>query len=134
MKKLHIKKITDKLVDESFRDGHLIESKVLRSIKILKIQSTTQAIFSLSEYLKALRRKQREYTLYAETVIPLSSIQLKKIKKIVEKKVKITKVVTNINPEILGGFKLQVGDEIWDQSILAKLSQIREAIVYGRPN
>ena len=49
-------------------------------------------------------------------------------KGIVEKKVKITKVLVSINADILGGFKLRVGDEIWDESILGKIQQVKEAI------
>lgn len=130
----HLVKLINKLADESFKEGRLNEYKVTKAIKLLKSQSKAQALFSLSEYLKQLQRIQRQHTLHIETVIPHSPIQLKKIKKIVEKKVKITKVITSINPDILGGFKLRVGDEVWDSSILAKLNQIKEAIIYGRPN
>ena len=73
--------------------------------------------------------------MYIETIIPLSLLQLKKARRIVEKKslpagrqVRITKVITKVNPEILGGFKLRVGDEIWDESTLAKINQLKEAI------
>ncbi len=40
--------------------------------------------------------------------------------------------MTNINPEILGGFKLKVGDEIWDESLHNKIVQLKEAITHGR--
>lgn len=127
-------KTISKLVKVSFKDGRIIESQVTKSIKVLKTLPKYQAIEALSEYLKGLKRRMRQHTVYIETVIPLSSTQLKKIKKMVEKKVKITKVVTNINSEILGGFKLRVGDEIWDESILSKINQVKEAISGGRSN
>lgn len=126
--------VINKLINESFKEGKLIESKVLKSITLLKSQSSTQAIYSLQEYLRELKRRQREHTLHIETVIPISPGQLKKIKRVIEKKVKITKVVTTINPEILGGVRLRVGDEIWDQSLLGKLNQVKEVIAHGRSN
>lgn len=129
-----LQKTIHKLVEASFKDGKLVESQVIKSIKALKFLSRADGIFALSEYLKQLKRKEREHTMYIETTIPLSSTQIKKAKKIVEKKVKITKILVNINPEILGGFKLKIGDEIWDESILGKINQIKEVIISGRSN
>lgn len=119
------------LVEESFNEGIIKENQVLKSIKILKSLPTSVSIQALSEYLKALKRKMREHTIYIESAIPLSAVQVEKIKKIMEKKSKITKVLVNINTDILGGFKLKIGDEVWDESIVGKLSQVKEAIVNG---
>jgi len=110
-------------------EGKLVETQATKSIKILKTLPKEQAIAALTEYLKELKFKQRQHTLYLETVAPLSLAQLEKVKKIVDKKNQITKVVTSINPEILGGFKLKMGDEIWDESIAGKLVQIKQEIV-----
>lgn len=128
MRKKYLQKMINKLAAISFRDGSLVESQVVKTIKLLKLQPASEAIQALSEYLKRIKRRQRQHTMYVETVIPLSPTQIKKMKKIVEKKVKITKVVTHINPDILGGFKLKVGDNIWDESILGKINQVKEAI------
>lgn len=133
-KNRHLHKVVRKLVEVSFKDGKIVEFQVSKSIKFLKSLPRSKAIFALSEYFKELKRKERQHTMYIETVIPLSHIQLYKMKKIVEKKVKITKVTTNINPQILGGFKLTVGDEVWDESVLGKINQIQEAIISGRSN
>lgn len=121
-----------KLVDASFKDGKMLETQVTKSIKLLKSLPGPQAIQSLSEYLKGLKRKEREHTMYIETTVPLTLVQVKKMKKIVEKKVKITKILVNTNPEILGGFKLRIGDEIWDESVLGKINQVKEVITSGR--
>lgn len=123
-----LQKTVRQLITASFSEGKMLESQIVKSIKILKLLPKDEAILSLSEYLKGLRRTEKEHTMYIESVAPLSSAQIKKAKQIVEKKTRITKVLVNINPEILGGFKLQVGDEIWDESILGKVDQLKEAI------
>lgn len=123
-----LQKTVNKLIDLSFKDGKIVEAQVARSIKVLKSLSRFEAIPALSEYLKNLKRKEREHTMFIETVVPLSPTQVKRMKKIVEKKVRISKVLVNINPEILGGFKLRIGDEIWDESISGKINQVKEAI------
>lgn len=126
--KKQLQKTVNKLVDLSFKEGRILETQVTRSIKILKTLSKSEAIQALSEYLKSLKRKEREHTLFIEATIPLSTIQINKVKKIVEKEKKITKVLVSINLDILGGFKLRIGDEIWDESIKGKIQQVKEAI------
>lgn len=123
-----LSKLIKQLVDLSFKDGKIVENQVVKAIKILKNLPGSKAILAMSEFLKVLKRKEREHTMYIETAIPLSSLQVNKMRRIVEKKVKISKVLVNMNPEILGGFKLRIGDEIWDESILGKINQIKEAI------
>ncbi|MCL4366403.1 F0F1 ATP synthase subunit delta [Patescibacteria group bacterium] len=125
-------KIVKHLVEKSFSDGRIIEGEVTKSIKTLKSLPRSQAIFAMSEFLKELRRKEREHTMIIETTISLSLAQINKMKKIVEKKVRITKVLVNINPEILGGFKLRIGDKIWDESVLGKIIQVKEVIADGK--
>src|SRR3989344_7870595 len=132
--KKQLKKIITKLVEVSFKDGKMVESQVTKSIKVLKLLPKYDAILALSEFLKELKRLERKHTIFIETSIPLLPAHLKKIKKIMDKRVKITKVVAKINPEILGGFKLRVGDEIWDDSLVGKINQVKEAIVGGRSN
>ena len=132
-KNKHLQKLIHKLVETSFKEGKLLESQVTKSIKALKSLPKSQAIQALSEYLKELKRMMRKHTIYIETTIPLTSTQIYRVKKIVDKKVKITKIVTNINPEILGGFKLKIGDEIWDESLMGKINQVKE-VISGRSN
>lgn len=117
-----------KIVEELVKN-----STVVRSIKILKSLPRPQAIWAMSEYLKILKRQERAHTMYLETVIPLTLPQINKVKKIIEKKIKINKVITQVNPQILGGFKLRVGDEVWDETLLNKIYQVKE-VISGRFN
>lgn len=128
MIKKQLQKTVNKLVNLSFKEGRILETQVTRSIKIMKSLHKSEAIQALSEYLKNLKRKEREHTLYIEATMNLSPIQINKVKKFVEKEKKITKVLVSINPEILGGFKLRIGDQIWDESVVGKIQQVKEAI------
>lgn len=138
MTKKALKKIVKKLADLSFKEGRIIEAQVVKSIKILRALPQYEAILALGEYLNSIKRIERQFTMVVETSIPLPLATVNKMRKIVEKKnlpagkqVKITKVLVNINPEILGGFKLKIGDEIWDESILGKINQVKEVISSG---
>lgn len=127
-----LEKIINKLIDLSFKDGKIVESQVVKSVKILKSLSRSEAIGALSDYLGKLKRKEREHTLYIETAIFLSPAQVQKMKRIVDKKVKITKVLVKVSQDMLGGFKLRIGDEIWDESVSGKIDLIKEVIRKGR--
>lgn len=133
-KNKELQKAVEQLLEASFRDGKMLENQVAKSIRILKSLPRSQAIMALSEYLKNLKRKEGEHTMYIETTIPLSPAQLKKARKTVEKRAKITKVLVNINPEILGGFRIRVGDEIWDETVSGKIQKVKEALANGRSN
>ena len=128
MTKKQLKKIVKKLAGLSFKEGKIVEAQAVKSIKVLKSLPQYEAIAALGEYLNSIKRIERQFTMIVETSIPLPSATVKKMRKIVEKKHEITKVIVNINPEILGGFKLKIGDEIYDESILGKIKQIKEAI------
>ncbi len=132
--KKHLLKIVEGMVEESFSDGKMIENKIAKSIKVLKVLSSSDAIFAMSEYLKGLKRKERSHTMYLETPFAPSPSQVSKARKIISKQILITKVKININPEILGGFKLKVGDVVWDETVLSKINQVKEVISHGRPN
>lgn len=132
--KKHFKKLINNLVDLSFKDGVTIEHQVIKAIKALKSLPKYQAIETLTEYVKRLKRLEGRHTMRVESVISLNKVQLQTIKKNVEKKVKVTKIVTQANPAILGGFILKIGDEVWDASILDRINQVKEAIIHGRPD
>ena len=123
-----LQKFIKKLVELSFKDGKLIESSVIKAIGILKSLPRENSIWALNEYLKQIKRKEREHTMYLETTIPMPFAQIQKVKKIVERRVQINKVITNVRPEILGGFRLRVGDEVWDETLLSKIHQVKEVI------
>lgn len=134
MKKKYLKKLVEKLVEKSFSNGKIVESEVVKVIKTLKALGVSDSVFTLSEYVKQLKRIERKHTMYIQTATALSSDQINKMKKVVEKKIKITKVLVDINPEILGGFKLKIGDEVWDETVLGKVNSLKEAIINGRSN
>lgn len=132
MTKKQLKKIVKKLTEISFKEGKMVEPQVIKSIKVLKSLPQSEAIAALGEYLNSIKRIERQFTMLIETPTSLSNATINKMRKIVEKKNKITRVLVNINPEILGGFKLKIGDEVLDESILGKINQVKEVITNGR--
>lgn len=123
-----LKKTILNSVQQSFNNGRLLETQVVRHIKLYKSLPTPKAISALTEYLKGVKRKLRKHTLVVETTCPLSLKQVEKIKRIVAKKYQITKLESKINLDILGGVKFRVGDDIYDESIQSRVTQLREVL------
>lgn len=123
-----LKKIILNSVQQSFNNGRLLETQVVRYIKFYKGLPISKAISALTEYLKGIKRKLRKHTLVVETTCPLSLKQVQKIKKIVAKKYQITKLESKINPDILGGVRLRIGDDVYDESIQSRVTQLREVL------
>ncbi|MBI2018679.1 F0F1 ATP synthase subunit delta [Candidatus Daviesbacteria bacterium] len=123
-----LKKIILNSVQDSFSFGRLLESQVVKNIKLYKSLPTSKAILALTEYLTGVKRKLRKHTLVVETNCPLSLKQVEKIKRIVAKKYQITKLESKINPDILGGVRLRMGDDIYDESIQSRITQLREVL------
>lgn len=116
-----------KLAGLSFENGEIRKSQVLESIKVLKSLPSYLSIFSLSAYLKEVKRLENKHTMYIETVVPLDTKELKMVKAF-GKKEKITKIVTDINRSIIGGIKFKVDDQVWDGSLLGKINQVKETV------
>ena len=45
-----------------------------------------------------------------------------------EETAKDVEIITKTNPDIIGGFVLQIGDKLYDNSIAYKLKQIRKSV------
>jgi len=125
-KNKQLQKTIGKLVEVSFKDGRIMEGQVIRSARTLKSLPAATAIQTLSEYLNGLKRKEKKHTAYVETAVSLSPAQLQKVKRMAKET--ITKISVKINKDIVGGFKLTIGDDIWDGSVLGRMNQVMEVI------
>lgn len=67
--------------------------------------------------------------LLVESAIPLSAAQEKELKTAIEKKYEKTLLIKNIvNPQLIGGLRLYLGDITIDSSILGKIERLKQKI------
>ncbi|MBI3103636.1 F0F1 ATP synthase subunit delta [Candidatus Daviesbacteria bacterium] len=123
-----IRNIVEKSVKASFREGKLIEKKAATFVKLFNSQPKAEAIQLLSQLLKRMKLEINSATLIVESVIPLSKKQKDIIKKKFSAKFTVTNSQFKINPQILGGLRIRVGDHIYDDSIKMRIYQVKEAI------
>lgn len=127
-KKSRLKKLAAKYVNHSYQNGRGDEEKIKKIMMGLKSLPRSQAIYIISKFLKGVRKREGQNTLLIESAVPLTKTQLDQIQRNFKKEFIITDVKNVVNPALLGGFKIRVGDIVSDYSIQGKISELREAV------
>lgn len=126
-----LKKLVQKIVKESIKEGVVQEKKVNAFLKVIRQLPLSKAVFMLSEYKKGLQSELSKHTLVIESPISLSIQQVSKIKNELKSLGKIVKTETKINPELIAGLRVKLGDVIFDDSMNARINQLKGAIIHG---
>lgn len=121
-------KLAQTAVIGSFVEGRLREEKVLSFINSFKTLPRKDAITVLMEYQKGVKRELDQTTMVIETASPLSDVQVKSLTNALRSDFQINVVKTLINPVVLGGLKIRIGDTIFDDSLANRIEQLREEI------
>lgn len=122
--KKQLKKLVQKMIEESIKGGILQEKKVSIFVRGIKKLPIPKAIFMLNGYMKGLRMEISKHTLIVESAVALSSEQLYGIKSELKNLGKIVKTETKINPDLIGGIKIRLADMIFDDSVKARIGQL----------
>lgn len=124
-----ITKLIDQLIKTSFKEsGEMLIEKINDHIKTLKALPIPQSIMALSEYMRRIKREMQRTTLIIESVIPLTSTEVKSIVFAIKADHQVNNVQAVINPSLLGGIKVKIGDVIYDDSISQRILQLGEEI------
>lgn len=85
------------------------------------------AVQELFEQLKAAYEKEVEASI--DSAFPLSEQQLGRLVQRLETRTKRkVKATVNVTPELIGGVRVRVGDEVWDASVRAQLDTMATAL------
>lgn len=126
--KKELKKIAARLVKLSFDKGKVNKLTAEEVLKALKTLPKAQVIYALNKFIKGLKKKSAENTANIESAVPLSKKQLVDISSKLSNEFVITEVVNTVNPDILGGIRVKLGDTVLDYSLQNKISQIGKVI------
>ena len=94
----------------------------------LKSLPRSQAIYIISKFLKGVRKRKDQTTLLIESAVSLTEAQLEHIFKSFRKEFVVTEIKNIVNPSLLGGFRVRIGDIVQDYSLEGKILKLREAI------
>lgn len=128
MKNKKLDKIISKLVLKSFKKGKMDLGYIKKTVSTLKKLSTSKSIYALVSYLKGLNTVKDKNTLIVESEVSLTPVQITSLKSRLLKEFNFTETVVKINPELLGGIKIKIGDTLLDYSIRNNIKQLGEII------
>ncbi len=129
MIKKSVIRMIDRLMKTTFKsDGYLNSLAVEKNAKALKILPVSVSIYALTEYLRRIRMEQDKTVLEIESAVTVPPADLKKIVGAFKADYKISAVKTTLNPILLGGLKIKIGDNEFDDSVSRKILQLGEEI------
>lgn len=124
-----LQKLVDIMVKQSFdQSGRILNVNVNKYAKNLASVNGPSAIIALSDYSKKLRREVGKYTLTIESATKLNPKQVNRLKNALKADYKINEVKIVVNPNLLGGTRITVGDIVIEDSVVNKIEQMKEAI------
>lgn len=123
-----LKRLVEQAVIAGFKDGKLVSGKVQNFIKSFKTLPRYKAIFALTQYLKGIKMELNKHSLVVESTIPLSVDEEKKIINKMKKNYSLFSYHFSINPALLGGLRIKIGDTVFDNSIETRIKEVKQAI------
>lgn len=124
-----LNKIIDLFIEDSFKTSSEVnEIEVRKHVKALKSLPIPHSIIGLGQYLRRLKIELTKTTAEIESAIPLTSTQVSHITKAIRADHHVSNVKTIINPNILGGLKVTIGDMVYDDSVSRRILQLGEEI------
>lgn len=124
----NLKKQSIKAAGLSFKSGKLDYTVAKKFIKSFKSLPLGEAIPSLTYYLRALKLEINKTTLTVMSASKITSVQQNSIENALKKEFKILETKSQINPSLLGGVKVKIGDIIFDNSISSRIAQIKNTL------
>lgn len=116
------------MLDEVF--GTKVSKEVLNFLKILVDKGRCGDIFGINDSFKSLSDKHNGVVhVVAETAILMDEKEIDALKAKLSSDMNCTiEIINKINPEVMGGLTLKIGDKVIDGSVKKKLNDIRDEL------
>lgn len=130
--KKRLRQLVNKMVINSLnKDGSINNSKASSVIRSLKKLPHSQAILSLLEFSKGVKRQINKTTLIVESSVKLSQAVQKQVIKSLTADYLISRSQFITNSSLIGGLRVKIGDTLIDDSVKARADQLKERIIHG---
>ncbi|MDR1457957.1 MAG: F0F1 ATP synthase subunit delta [Puniceicoccales bacterium] len=123
------KRINDALIKNlvalSFGDDSKVSFQRARAVVIVLSEFSDKKI-ALTRYFKLLGKAIRDNTLVVEYAGVLDEKEMNSLKCAIEAiKNRRVDLLAKENPQLVAGIKISIGDEIYDNSVIARLNSLR---------
>jgi F-type H+-transporting ATPase subunit delta len=123
------RKMSRHLLRLSFTDGKLDQEKVSHMVQSILSEKPRHQLDILRDYQRLLRLEVEKRHAVVESATPLNGSMGDRI--VANLKSRYGDDLTTefrTNPELLGGLRIKIGDDVWDGSVRSRLSQLQEQI------
>lgn len=127
----NIQKLAVDIVNKSKVEGRVDETILNKFTSVLKKSDEPIALQILAEIEKVLVILEKQSTILVESAFELTSVQLDSIKNYFEReKGRKLGLEFTVNKDLLSGIKIQLGDFVWENSIVSKLNDLKGKLSY----
>jgi len=122
-------KIARHLLRLSFTDGRLDQEKVTQMVQSVLSEKPRQHLDILKDYQRLLRMEVEKRHAIIESATPLNGSMGDRI--VANLRSRYGDDLTaefRTNPELLGGLRIKIGDDVWDGSVRHRLARLQEQI------
>lgn len=120
-----IRQLSRALLRASFTDGQLDQGRVASVVKSLIDKKPRNYLAVLENYKRLLRLEVEKRTATIESAAELSAEIRSRVLSDLNQKYG-TDLIANfiVNPDLLGGMRIRVGDDVWDSSVRNRLERL----------
>ena len=109
-------------------DAPPVLESFLRLLLTRRRESEIEAIYE--EYCRMSDERAGEAEAVVETTVPLDDEDLGRLRQVLEKRFsRRLRLVPRVNPDLLGGVRVRVGDQLLDDTVRSRLTSIRRMLL-----
>jgi F-type H+-transporting ATPase subunit delta len=123
------RKVSRQMFRHSFTSGKLDEEKISNMVQTVLATKPRRYVDVLKDYQRLLHLEVEKRHAVIESATPLNRSLGDRI--VANLKVRYGEDLTTefrTNPELLGGLRIKIGDDVWDGSVRNRLSQLQEQL------
>jgi F-type H+-transporting ATPase subunit delta len=123
------RRVSREMLRISFTSGKLDEEKISRMVQSVETAKPRHYVELLKDYQRLLQLEVEKRRAVIESATPLNRSLGDRI--IANLKARYGDDLTTefrTNPELLGGLRIRVGNDVWDGSVKSRLEQFREQL------
>jgi F-type H+-transporting ATPase subunit delta len=123
------RRVSREMLRSSFTSGKLDEEKISRMVQSVETVKPRHYVELLKDYQRLLQLEVEKRRAVIESATPLNRSLGDRI--VANLKARYGDDLTTefrTNPELLGGLRIRIGNDVWDGSVKSRLDQLREQL------
>jgi F-type H+-transporting ATPase subunit delta len=123
------RKVSRLMLRNSFTSGKLDEEKISQMVQSVLTAKPRHYVDTLKDYQRLLHLEVEKRRAVIESATPLNrSLGDRIIENLKARYGDDLATEFRTNPELLGGLRIKIGNDVWDGSVKSRLNQLREQL------